>query len=257
MLTPYSIDKIQTINRREKRVKWVLRDRSDMATEEECVHSVIEEENGEFQSSLIACKHPEGKVWESLFIATSRNGMSGLAITWWGKAGSRGQISVKKVSEADWYTVVKSKVVGKGYDIDAFIGRDRALMNSHQFVTDIHENSPSLPAMGLPNWVAQDIIDTKTMRGLGDMMGRAFTGIVPVSNFITKLLNNGHNLPSKICDAATSEPVVPIKDTLLGVAAAIAASSQAFEEVLAKAKAPKLPEIDREEVYAEAWGGFA
>lgn len=257
MLTPYTINKITPSTLSEKRVKWILRDQRDVAVTEECIHSVINEEHGEFQSSLITCKHPEGKVWESLFIATSRNGMSGLAITWWGKAGSRGQVSIKKVGEADWYTVVKSKVVGKGYEINAFIGRDRALMNSHQFVTDIHESSPSLPAMGFPAWVAQDIIDTKTMRGLGDVMGRAFSGIVPVSNFITKLLHNGHNVPEKINEAASAESVTAIKDTLSGVAAAITSSSQAFADVLAKAKAPKLPDIDREEVYAEAWGGFA
>lgn len=257
MLTPYTIDKISSTNREETRVKWLLRDRHDTAQIEECIHSIINEEHGEFQSSLITCKHPEGKVWESLFIATSRNGISGLAITWWGKAGSRGTISVKKVGEADWYTVVKSKVVGKGYDINAFIGRDRALMNSHQFVTDIHENSPSLPAMGFPAWVAQDIIDTKTTFGLGDVMGRAFSGIVPVSNFITKLLHNGHNIPEKIRQAAAAETVNQVRDTLNGVAGAISSPGLAFADVLNKAKAPKLPEIDREEAYAGAWGGFA
>ena len=258
MLTLYSLQDVDknasTIV--HKQVGWNLRDHHDVLTKEEALHSVADGQNGEFESSLICCKHPEGKVWESMFISTNRNGSSGLIATWYGKAGSRGQLVLKGASEADWYTLVKSKVIGKGYEVDSFVGRDRALMNSHQFVTDLHESAPSLPAMGFIPWQAQQVIDKGGNRAIGTLMAQAMKGITPVRNFLDKLRMNGHDLPQKIADMATPTTVPAMRDLMSGIADTLSTGTSDADKSFSRKAEPK-PEINREEVYAEAWGGFA
>lgn len=145
---------------------------------------------GYFETSFIACTHPEGKSWESLFIPTDKNGTHGISITWWNrKKGLRGQVNVKACSQVEFYDTVASKAVYKGYEVVSFVGRENGLNRRHAFVSDLHArgesvspalawgNTGSIPASGIQagKSIAEAMIDSRT-----------------ISHFFTKLLMNGH-----------------------------------------------------------------
>lgn len=146
---------------------------------------------GYFETSFIACTHPEGKSWESLFIPTDKNGTHGISITWWNrKKGLRGQINVKACSQAEFYDTVASKAVYKGYEVVSFVGRENGLNRRHAFVSDLHARGESvMPALAWGNTASIPVSGVKAGQGMAETM---VVETRPIAQFFLKLLMNGH-----------------------------------------------------------------
>lgn len=145
---------------------------------------------GYFETSFIACTHPEGKSWESLFIPTDKNGTHGISITWWNrKKGLRGQINVKACSQTEFYDTVASKAVYKGYEVVSFVGRENGLNRRHAFVSDLHARGESVsPALAWGNTASIPASGVQA----GQSIAKAMIDSRTINHFFTKLLINGH-----------------------------------------------------------------
>lgn len=138
--------------------------------------------------SFIACDHPDGKSWESLFLPLDATGLTGISVTWWNrKKGLPGQINLKPCSQAEFYDTVASKAVHKGYEVISFIGREIGLTRRHSFVEDLHKRTDSVgPCIGLT------VSHLCSGSELGTDMIESACALPPIANFFNKLTENMH-----------------------------------------------------------------
>ncbi len=219
---------------------------------------------GYFETSFIACTHPEGKSWESLFIPTDKNGTHGISITWWNrKKGLRGQVNVKACSQVEFYDTVASKAVYKGYEVVSFVGRHTGLNRRHSFVSDLHTRGESVsPALAWGNTGSIPASGVKAGQSMAETM---IVETRPIAQFFIKLLMNGHSdhvLREGI--EVTKNQGVFASDLAGGLLHRIGASLDDYREDLAvsqlddyqaaKQKAKPAP-VAKEELYS-GWGVF-
>ena len=251
--TPY-IPAGVTTELEQVRVNWSARDSVGREEIAERFHQISEVGNVVYNASFIDCQHPEGKWWKSLFIPINRSGTAGLSITWWGKdLKVKGQVQVKKVSEKEWYTVVKSKAVGKEYEVLNYIGRYVPVDGNHGFVYDIAQNPeiPKLPTLGFELNAASDLIGKHTVYGLGREVGSTLANTTPIRAFIDHI--TAKNLDANvISEAGTHSSTLDETNIINGLMEKMFGNAPEISVA-----APPVPKVDRSEVYGSGWGGFA
>ncbi|UKL14955.1 hypothetical protein hairong_050 [Pseudomonas phage hairong] len=260
-ITPYTLDNLDSTKVID--VTWnIIRPFSPDSTHPArmSVSELHQSQHGEFVSSMITCVHPDGgKFWESLFIPTNMTGGTGISITRWGKASTRGQMQVKAVSEHEWYKTVKSKAVSGGYEVKNFIGRQTPLSSDHQFVKLLHEDAavPSLPAFGFSPMQKSVVGKAAGPEGLGYVMGKALSNIIPTEQFMLNMGTSGHDWLTAVAKAANGL-AIESADVVAGFVRG--ASEHVGDSIASVSKrgvvTPPEPQIDREEVYGGGWGAF-
>lgn len=207
-----------------------------------------------YNTSFVYCKHPDGKIWKSLFVPLEGNGSKGVSLTWWGKDESvKGQCQAKVVSEKEWYTVFKSKV-GKDYDVTQYIGRYVPVDSNHQFVYNLAGDNEiaKLPALAFEMNQSRDLIHTGGKHRAGTVIGKAIAEeVLPIAEFIISLQNKKVEPRAQIEACADNQGdrdfIDGLTDMMFGTGKVVSPSA---------VRAP-VPVIDREEVYGSGWGGFA
>lgn len=198
----YTDDHLGMVNLGMETVKWLFRSGSrDEVTEGVFSHEQCTQESvpKAFESSFIAADHASGKIWESLFIPTTSTGGSGISITAWGKSTAKGQIQIKRVSETEWYTTVKSKIVKGEYQINAYIGRSAGMQRGHEFIAEDIWNNPAVDSktlgLAFSKHQADFIADSYSEEGLGHTMMDGLLKMEAVTFFFDKMVAKGH-MPS-------------------------------------------------------------
>lgn len=211
-----------------------------------------------YPMSFIACEHPQGKSWESLFIPMAATGVFGVSVTWYNRnVGLKGSINVKITSELDFYNTVASKAVYKGYGVSQFVGRSEGLNRRHAFVENLHKSEASVAhTAGLS--VAS--VRKMTPREVGSAYGAALLQIPPLALFVHKLRELGHisdaigqmeNLSASVTDAGKRLLFRAVLDTL---EANMSMLGVKVKETEPQAKAPT-PTPSHAPAY-ESWGAF-
>lgn len=254
LITPYSpsdsgltCDNIQ--------VAWRLPGVRTGVTEQVAAHSTASSATALWGTSMIECRHSEGKLWRSMFIPTVASGNTGMSITWWGKDDQvKGQAQVKIVSESDWYGVVKSKAVAKGYIVESYIGRQIPLQVGHSFVKDLVNSKflPQLPLLALTSDQSTIMFASGQGDKIGTTIGKALANILPTNNFFANLNGKGHILAVLMAEAFAAVGTTAEKDMIAGMMRELTGDLAPVESFK---KAPE-PQIDREEVYGSGWGAF-
>lgn len=253
--TPYTYNGVSTALE-QVRVSWNTRNAAGQEEIADRFYQISEVGNAIYNASFIDCQHerPMGKWWKSLFVPLNRNGSLGLSITWWGKdLKVKGQVQVKKVSEKEWYSVVKSKAVAKEYEVLNYVGRYVPIDGNHSFVYDIANNPevPKLPSVGFEPSAAADIADKHTIYGLGREMGGNLANITPIRAFIDHLTIK--NLDgTAISEASTHSTSIEETNIINGLMETLFGNAPEVSVT-----APPIPKVDRSEVYGSGWGGFA
>lgn len=178
-----------------KRIEWDLLSFGDAVGTLSSVISLTEtSELTAYEASFISCTHSEGKSWESLFIPLDADGVNGISLTWWNRnRGLNGQINVKHCSVSDYYNTVASKAVYKGYDVVAYVGRDRGFTRRHAFVDELasRERSSS-PVIAMSR---SDMVGLTSIRGwpkqLGECMAKALNSHPAITQFFRRLRKKG------------------------------------------------------------------
>lgn len=259
--TPYMPADLTSLTRES--VKWQLTShRGEVREEPSIISSASYSEPAEYELSMITCEHPEGKVWESMFIPLNASSAEGVSITWWAKNSSgKGQAQIKLVSETEWYSTVKSKAVSKGYKVTNFIGREVPISSGHAFVIDLHRDEliPSIFSLGFTRQQAQALRIKGGNELIGATIGTAISNLVPTDHFIRKMAANHHSFVGMI-DQIIASTTIEQKDLLKGIA-----NVEGLKNVLAY-QAPKgtraEPVKSRDQLNAEreesygAWGAF-
>jgi len=254
--TPYKTTDLKTLE--TVYVKWP--DISGKSGYTEVAHSIspVDSKVNVFPTSMIVCSHPEGKQWMSMFIPMNKSGSYGISLTWWGKdLIVKGQCQAKSVSESEWYSVVKSKAVGKGYEVEQYIGRTVPLNVGQSFVSDIAKDNKGgrlhFMALTYDQYIAV-IADSCGIAGIGSIMAQAIDNIVPTSNFISFIGNKGVDINALIMGEV--EKLSPGSTERL-VGEAFVSHKFGSSPLVNSQPRKQEPVIDREEVYGGSWGGFA
>lgn len=235
-------------------VAWKLSGHRSGPVEQVAAHSTTVSSSAFWVTSLIECRHPEGKLWRSMFIPLTAIGATGISITWWGKDDTvKGQTLCKIVSEQEWYTVVKSKVVGKGYNVENYIGRSVPLSPGHGFISDLvaDKSLPQLPGLAFTIEQANDLAMYGGFERLGMNMGKALANILPTSNFFANINGKGHSLNDLLSQCHAEVVNMSKKDVVAGLMIELTGAVK-----LTEATVPSEPQVDREEVYGSGWGAF-
>jgi hypothetical protein len=207
---------------------------------------------------MIECRHPEGKLWRSMFIATTPTGVDGFSLTWWGKDDQvKGQAQCKRVSEREWYSVVKSKAVSKGYTVENYIGREVPLQVGHEFVVELSKGTKNA---ALPILAMTDIqAGTYGVEGghdkIGRIMGKALANLLPTSNFLSNINGKGHSVGALLAQARSETASPQTADVVEGIMHSVDGTFIDVASVPHGVREPE-PKIDREEVYGSGWGAF-
>uniref|UniRef100_A0AAU6W052 Uncharacterized protein n=1 Tax=Pseudomonas phage Nican01 TaxID=3138540 RepID=A0AAU6W052_9CAUD len=236
-------------------VAWRLPGVRSGVTEQVAAHSISDVVSSTWPTSMIECRHPEGKLWRSMFIPINVSGSQGLSITWWGKDDQvKGQSQVKIVSENEWYTVVKSKAVAKGYAVETYIGRQVPLQVGHSFVKDLVADKV-LPQLGQIAFTQDQSTNLARIGGgdrIGATIGKALANILPTNNFFANLNGKGHSLVALLTQGFAEANGTESKDMIAGLMRELTGDLKPVDTIK---KAPE-PQIDREEVYGSGWGAF-
>lgn len=255
LITPYSPSDLVASSSSTIQVAWQLPGVRSGNTEQVAAHVMADSSTIVWPTSLIECRHPEGKLWRSMFIPTSPSGSVGFSLTWWGKDDLvKGQAQVKAVSETEWYSVVKSKAVSKGYEVQTYIGRQIPLNTGHQFVKDLASSEflPKLPVLAMSKAQSENYFDKGTGDKIGSVIGKAIANILPTSNFLNNLNGKGHPVGGLLAQAFGASSNGSAKDVVGGIMRELTGDLPIPETLK---KAPE-PQIDREEVYGSGWGAF-
>ncbi|MEG0063016.1 MAG: hypothetical protein RR740_00285 [Pseudomonas sp.] len=221
-------------------------------------HSTGESNASVYESSFIQLRHPDGKVWDSMFVSLTRDGSTGLMISRWGKDHFvKGQSQVKVVSERTWSDTVRDKFQKGGYNCAGFIGRETPIDAKFSFMKDLHDDPTiaTLPQIGFNQSHAEEIRINGTESAIGKMLGQAIGNIFPTAKFFEHAAWNGHDLIGEIKKAVSvldRGPNDAGASFLLGLGEML---GQPIDVTISSA--PPEPQIDREEVYGGGWGGFA
>ncbi|UIS24615.1 hypothetical protein S21ZY_053 [Pseudomonas phage ZY21] len=254
LITPYSpSDSALLVT--PLQVAWKLPGVRTGCTEQVAAHTIAESFTNLWGTSMIECRHPEGKLWRSMFIPIVASGSSGMMLTWWGKDDQvKGQSQVKVVSENDWYGVVKSKAVSKGYAVESFIGRQIPLQVGHSFVKDLLDDKelPQLPLLAFTQDQASNLFATGAGDKIGTTIGKALANILPTNNFLANLNGKGHSVGALLTEAIGLAVATSEKDMIAGLMRELTGDLPSVEAT----KMPPEPQIDREEVYGSGWGAF-
>lgn len=254
LITPYSPSDVGQ-NCNVVNVAWKLAGVRTGTSEQVAAHSIADTQNNLWSTSMIECRHPEGKLWRSMFVPITASGGSGISITWWGKDDQvKGQAQCKIVSETEWYSVVKSKAVAKGYDVETYIGRSIPLQVGHNFVKDLSKDDrlPQLPQLAMTANQASILFASGQGDKIGSVMGKALSNILPTNNFFTNINGKGHSLGALLSEGLAGTQVTSEKDVITGLMRELTGDLKPVEGIK---KAPE-PQIDREEVYGSGWGAF-
>lgn len=256
---PYTQESLSLVEQSET-VTWAfVEPTSSSIYEGDFTHTMVPGVRSLYDSSFIALTHQSGKIWESVFIASSATGHSGHSITLWGKAGAKGQIQVKTVSETEWYSVVKSKV-GKGeYQVVSYIGRSAGMAKGHEFIRDIW-NDPTIRKclpVGFAVQQAGALTSAFTEEGLGQRIAAGLLRMKPIAHFFGKMVMKGH-LP-----ATDFEQNVKLDDTQLGIMTTLMEAQQHFIDNPGDTfNLKEIAEEDKEAIQANreaeysGWGAF-
>lgn len=253
VITPYSPSD-SGLNLSKLNVAWQLSGVRSGPTEQVAAHTTASSATNLWVTSLIDCRHPEGKLWRSMFIPLTASGATGMSITWWGKDDQvKGQTQVKMVSETEWYSVVKSKAVAKGYTVENYIGRDTPLQVGHNFVKDLVNNQtlPQLPQLAFTSNQASDLFASGMGDKIGSVIGKALSNILPTNTFFANLNGKGHSLGALLSEALTNCSNTEA-DVVQGLMRELTGTLPVVEVLVA----PPEPQIDRKEVYGSGWGAF-
>lgn len=262
-ITPYTLSDLEDIDDHTLvHVDWTVVQpfASDTHVRTSGTIASLRGDHGDFVSSVISCRHPDGgKFWESVFIPLQMTGGKGVSLTRWGKKATRGQMQAKLVSEHEWYKTVKSKAVAGGYDVLNFVGREIPLATDHSFIKILHERIEvaTLPAFGFSSNQKSVIGRAAGAEGLGYVMGKAMSNIIPSENFFRNMIECGHNVRDALLHAVKELPK-PEEDLIYGFVRGMnehinpnipQVSKNGFQR-------PPEPQIDRDEVYGGGWGAF-
>lgn len=220
----YTTDHLGVSNTRTESVKWLFRSGTrDEITEGVFDHTQCAQESvpKSFESSFIAADHTSGKIWESLFIPTSNTGGSGISITAWGKSTAKGQIQVKRVSETEWYTTVKSKVTKGGYQINAYIGRAAGMQKGHEFIAEDIWNNEFIESktlsLAFAKHQAEFIEDTYSVEALGVSMVNGLLNMEAVAFFFEKMVAKGHSPSNAVAIERSQISAEPVDGIICGI----------------------------------------
>lgn len=254
LITPYSPSDI-SFGVSQIQVAWRLPGVRSGVEEQVAMHSIADVGSSTWPTSMIECRHPEGKLWRSMFIPTNVSGSQGLSLTWWGKDDQvKGQSQVKVVSEGEWYGVVKSKAVAKGYAVETYIGRQVPLQVGHSFVKDLvmERDLPQLAQLAFTQDQSSNLSSIGGGERIGSTMGKALANILPTNNFFANLNGKGHSLAALLTQGLQETTNQASKDAIVGLMRELTGDLKPVEA------APKIavPQIDREEVYGSGWGAF-
>lgn len=256
--TPYNIDNLE-VDVEHKTVDWPLVTNLGERERWEETSLVANGASTTFTASFIACEHPGGKVWSSLFIPVVGSGLEGFSITWYGKDNLvKGQVSIKPNTENDWYNLVKSKVVAGGYTVMQYIGRTVPLTVSHSFVNDIQKSgaTPKLPQMAFTSLQANELVMNGGYHKIGQTIAKNIAAFAPVDRFLKNITAKGIDIIPYLREVNRVVSNGTASDVMLGLIDAGLVPNGSTLGVPRKAKAPE-PKIDRAEVYGGGWGGFA
>lgn len=254
LITPYSPSD-SGLSGSGGHVAWQLAGVRTGATEQVASHTTANSATALWATSLIECRHPEGKLWRSMFIPIVASGSAGFSLTWWGKDDQvKGQAQVKMVSENEWYAVVKSKAASKGYDIVNYIGRQVPLQVGHSFVKDIVNDGtiPQLPMLALTQEQSSRLVAAGQGDKVGAVIGKALANILPTNNFFANLNGKGHAVGPLLTQAYGEATTTSEKDVIQGLMRELTGDLSTIEPIKKAAE----PQIDREEVYGSGWGAF-
>lgn len=243
-------------------VSWTLIEPNGTHVVAPAMHVLTEDSVLTYSTSFISCQHPEGKCWNSLFVPVVANGMSGFSITWWGKEHRvKGQISVKQLSENEWYNTVKSKAVAKDYKVLQYIGRNIPLTSGHSFIHQIitDDSVSSLPQMAFTNYQSNEIREKGSERAVGRAVTAGLKVNTAIGHYLRVLEEKGFDLQQeliRIQDQMDNMLSRASADFVAGMYDEGLTDGEIIVNMRGKGK-PAEPVIDRVEVYGNGWGGFA
>lgn len=195
---------------------------------------------------FVACEHPEGKVWESLFIPNNAGG-HGLSITWWARKGAaNGSLGVKEVTELEWYNIVQSKAVLKGYNVLHLTGLTTPLTTRHRFINELVEKGKVAPSLALMAAGYTSHSDVKKR------IVAAYLSYKPILNFLLKLNAKGHS-DSLMFQAHRSITGMP-SDVIKQVLASLTSGEILFNDSMETKPAVLVETLT--ERYGSTWGAF-
>lgn len=258
MITPYDPSSLSSLSR--EKTTWKMssyKRNNDLSPPDNIIYTAAKSDIA-FPTSLIECRHPEGKIWRSMFISTTFTGSAGVSITWWGKSDLvKGQVQYKEVSEAAWYSVVKSKAIAGGYKVENYIGREVPLQVGHEFVRDIFDN-PSvncMPTLAFNSDQATVIQLANTCSKIGSLMGTAISNLSPTENFLVNLVERDQDVVLNLEQILDGKVIGSESyDLLLGLMGPLNSLKSGH---YVRPPASTAPQVDREEIYGESgWGAF-
>ena len=185
-----------------KTVPWRFESVAGTLQTEDALHQILLDahlppDKTVYECSFISCSHHEGKSWDSMFIPLTSTGHLGMSITWWRRsAGAAGTLLIKSVTEAEWYSVVKTKAVDKGYEVNSFIGREQPLSSRHSFVRALHASDSHCPTLPCAALLESQTL-AMTQSDVGAALG-AFCNLVPVHAVLNKISALGHPITARL-----------------------------------------------------------
>lgn len=250
-----------------KRIDWNLLSLNDAVGTASSILNVAEISNPTaYEASFISCTHNEGKSWESLFIPLDADGTNGVSVTWWNRnRGLNGQVNVKLCSVSDYYNTVASKAVYKGYDVVAYVGRDRGFTRRHAFVDELarreRSSSPVIAmsrddmdelSSGVPGW----------REHVGERLAKALYNHPATIQFFQRLKKKSllgqamREMGDVIENSRHAEIMTSFRDTLADLTAMNRTEDVAQGEVYPAQAEEKPKAAPKKTDLYQAWGAF-
>lgn len=247
-----------------KRIDWNLLSFNDAVGTATSIINVTEIiDPTAYEASFISCTHNEGKSWESLFIPLDADGANGVSVTWWNRnRGLNGQLNVKLCSVSDHYNTVASKAVYKGYDVVAYVGRDRGFTRRHAFVDELaRRERSSSPVIAMSRDDMVELASYPAWREhVGERLAKALYDHPAIMQFFQRLkkknlLGQALREMSNV-NAMHVEMIESFRNTLADLTAMNRAEDFASAEVYTAQAEERAKAAPKKTDLYQAWGAF-
>ncbi|SUE95832.1 Uncharacterised protein [Ectopseudomonas mendocina] len=266
--TPIDLPTLATANvALPKRIDWNLLSFNDAVGTASSILNVVElkDPSASYEASFISCTHNEGKSWESLFIPLDAEGNNGVSVTWWNRnRGLNGQVNVKLSSVSDYYNTVASKAVYKGYEVVAYVGRDRGFTRRQAFVDELaNREKSSSPVIAMSR---SDMTEISSMPGwrehVGEQMAKALYNHPATIQFFQRLKQKSllgqtiRDMGTVIENSKHAEMMTAFRETLADLTAMNRTDDFAKGEVYPAREDEKPKAAPKKTELYQAWGAF-